>query len=218
MQRKQTAEDLFSYEKEFLAAEQADHLFDWCEQQELRKYPFRGKLLKRSPKLEWGTDESVGTYRWGQQKESHDWVGCPFPEPLEQVRQQLGDPDINHVILIGYKDGRENHIPWHSDKQEGVECGGAHDIVGGTNIYNVVVCDSPRRFHLAFKEDIPESKTGHAEAEQYVFDEPLEHGSMIKLTADGNRFMKHRVPKEKGWKGHRYSMVFRKIKSKSEQQ
>ena len=208
---------LFSYEKCFLNKDEADELFEWCDKQVLKLYPFRGKSLKRSPKLEWGVDDSVGTYRWGQERSSHDWISFPFPKTLENIRQKLGDPEINHCILIGYKHGTENHIPWHSDKQEGTTGSGAKDILAGTNIYNVTVCNRTRVFQLAYPENIMESKTGHGEASRYEFNEALEHGSMIMLTAEGNQKLKHRVPKESNWSGHRYSIVFRKIKSKKDQ-
>lgn len=104
-------------------------------------------------------------------------------------------------------------FPWHHDKQEGAPCKGAKDIVEGSNIYNVTVCAEPRVFQVAYAKHIPDSADGHAEAEQYVFDKPLEHGSMFKLTAMGNRLMKHRVPKSPGFTGPRYSIVMRTIKT-----
>lgn len=62
------------------------------------------------------------------------------------------------------------------------------------------------------KEDIPASADGHGNPEKLVFSKRMDHGSMFKLTAEGNKHMAHRVTKEKGWTGVRYSIVLRCIK------
>lgn len=119
--------ELGNYQESFLSKIEADELFQWCSEQKVIEYPFRGKSLKRSPKLEWGLDETIGTYRWGQEKKAYSLVQFPFPPPLEKIRLSLQDPEINHVILIRYDHGKQHHIPWHSDKQEGTHSIGAKD-------------------------------------------------------------------------------------------
>lgn len=95
-------------------------------------------------------------------------------------------------------------IPWHKDKQTGNDAAGAKDIRADTNIYNVVFCHEPRRFELQYDH------MSHCD-----FSHKLGNGDMVMLTALGNRLMKHRVPKERGWKGVRYSVVMRSIRERA---
>ena len=194
--------DLFRVSRP-LPPETCDELLAWCLSLEFRLYPFRGRLLKRSPKLEWRREEGVGTYRWGQEQRSQSWGEVGFPPLLQKLVDAVGDPNVNHVIVISYTHGEAHHIPWHSDKQEGVPGSGAKDIVAGTSIHNFVVCDSPRLFQLAPAGDLT----------QYFFNRPLLHGEMVTLTAKGNRLLKHRVPKEPGWSGNRFSIVLRCVRA-----
>lgn len=176
------------------------------------QYPYRGNVLKRSPKVEFKKNATIGHYRWGQSKVAYNFATIGFPEVLQKLVDKIGDENINHIIVIKYTNGMIHHIPWHNDKQEGVEGHGAKDIVGETTIYDVVVCDKPRVFQLARYSDIPESEDGHSEATQYAFNQAMTHGSMITISAQGNKTMKHRVPKEHGWKGNRFSIVLRCVK------
>ena len=194
--------DLFRVSRP-LPQESCDELLAWCLTLEFQLYPFRGRFLKRSPKLEWRLAADVGTYRWGQERRSQEWGKVGFPPLLQQLVDAAGDPDVNHVIVISYTDGELHHIPFHSDKQEGVPGSGAKDIVAGTLIHNFVVCDSPRVFQLAPTGDLT----------KYFFNRPLLHGEMLTLTAKGNRLLQHRVPKEPGWKGRRFSIVLRRVRT-----
>ena len=137
-----------------LPQETCDELLAWRRSLEFRLYPFRGRLLKRSPKLEWRREEGVGTYRWGQERRSQQWGDVGFPPPLQKLVDAAGDPNVNHVIVISYAHGEARHIPWHSDKQEGVPGSGARDIAAGTSIHNFVACDRPRVFQLAPAGDL----------------------------------------------------------------
>lgn len=217
---------LFRFEPDFLSKEFADEVFSLCvsllpeggdpvavyDVNKIRSYQYRGKHLVRSPKIEFAKCEGVVPYRFGQERAEYDRVVIGFPPAIQQIVDKLNDPTINHAIIICYRHGTQQHIPWHHDKQEGVRGAGARDIVAGSSIYNVVVCDNPRVFQLAYPEDIEAHADGHGKASVYQFNAPLTHGSMVALTAEGNRRLKHRVPKEKGWKGLRFSIVFRSMK------
>jgi hypothetical protein len=222
--------NLFRFEPDFLGRELADELFALClsllpeggdpvavyEEGKIRAYQYRGKHLVRSPKIEFASCERVAPYRFGQEKAEYDRVVVGLPPTLQRVADMLGDPGVNHAIIICYRDGSQQHIPWHHDKQEGLPGAGAKDIAAGSAIYNVVVCDRPRVFQLARPEDIEDHADGHGEAHAYQFNAPLPHGSMVALTAEGNRLLKHRVPKEKGWRGLRFSIVFRTMVMREE--
>lgn len=202
---------LYKYDAQFLSEEEGSSLkglFDRLNDKFIT-YKIRGKELKARPKIEFSKSSGL-VYRWGQQRDFYDVGFFEFPAEIEALVSKLGDPSVNHVIVTKYTDGLGNHIPFHQDKQEGVPGAGAKDIKANTNIYNVVVCDNPRVFQLARCEDVVDG-----EATEFVFNEPLIDGSLMTLTAQGNLELKHRVPKEKHWKGTRYSIVLRTLKSAS---
>lgn len=202
--------ELFAYNSAFLTQGITMALMAFFANITFVAYKLRGKELKARPKVEYFKDDTVGSYRWGQQEDFYRVGATAFPELLQYIADKIGDPGINHAIVTRYTDGRVHHIPWHHDKQEGTGGAGAKDIVAGTKIYNIVVCDSPRRFQLAYPDRISTEK--HGNASEYVFDDDLVDGSLLTLTAEGNRLLKHRVPKQKGWTGVRYSIVFRTLK------
>lgn len=179
---------------------------------EFHAIPYRGRNLRRGDKRIWKRSASVRPYRWGQEKRAYDapFVEVGFPDWLRELADKL-DPRINHAIALRYTDGQKHHIPWHSDKQVGTDGGGTKDIAGGTDIWLVVACDVPRRFQLAFPHKDMRLHSGHGEPPSYVFDEPLEDGDLLRLTAEGNCQLRHRVPRELGWIGLRYSLVLRVI-------
>ena len=207
-------DNLFKYTEHFLEKAQADSLFSFCSGLAFTEYPYRGKKLTRSPKAEFRKDGTVGAYRWGQQIESQSWGVTSFPAALQDLYERVGDEKVNHILIIRYTHGTKHHIPYHSDKQEGVDGAGAKDIKAGTNIYNVVVCDQPRLFELAEASKVDKSTN---EACETVFSCAVPHGSLLMLTADGNKALKHRVRKDRDWQGCRYSIVMRCIKSQAEQ-
>lgn len=200
-----------SYTSQFLNEEFSMQLLEYCDGLDFQLYPYRGQYLKRSPKVEFRRDASVGPYRWGQEIRSHRWGENQFPDLLAKLAAAV-DPAVNHIIIVRYDHGINHHFPWHHDKMQGAPGVGAKDIVADSNVYNITVCAEPRVFQLALADHIPESADGHAEAVQYVFNEPLEHGSMLKLSAEGNKVMKHRVPKSPGFTGPRFSIVLRQMK------
>lgn len=106
----------------------------------------------------------------------------------------------------------------HHDRQQGVDGKAAKDIKAGTNIYNFVISEEgpSRHFQLAEPKDIAKGDDGHGVASCYVFNKAMPSGSMIMLTAKGNKELKHRVPKEKLWKGRRISIVLRTVLTKAE--
>lgn len=215
--------DSFEYRKQFVGKpRRVQKLLKFCKSQKFEELAYRGKTLKRSPKVIFRRDESVGVYRFGQEKQAYGagFVG-PFPKVLERlvkkIEKEYDEHSINSAIIIKYSHGTEHHIPWHSDKQEGVSGAGAKDMVAGSTFYNVMVYEGKRNrhFQLANVSDLPEtSSTGHETPASYQFNKRTRNGAMVVITAEGNKRMKHRVPKEKGWEGERYSIVFRCIKSR----
>ena len=180
----------------------ADDLLTWAKRLQFHELPYRGRVLKRTPKREWRKSRAVGIYRFGQEKRAYELVETGFPPIIRTLVRKLGLAGIiNSCIVSAHTDGAVHHIPWHHDKQVGAPTTGAKDIEEGTTIYNLVVCDRPRCFQVAFP--------GHTEdPQEYIFNRPLEHGELISITALGNKLTQHRVPIEKGY---RYSICFRTI-------
>ena len=199
----------YCYNKSFLCKQEADELYTFCSNLNFIEYPYRGKTLTRSPKVEFKIDDTIGTYRFGQEKKAYALVNISIPDIIQKHIDKLNDKSINYVTIIKYNHGTRHHIPWHSDKQEGTISAGAKDIEKETNIYNINVFRGINRlFQVAKPEFIDKTK-----ASVYEFNERMEHGSLFSLTAEGNRTMKHQVPKEKEWIGCRYSIVLRAIKN-----
>ena len=200
----------FKYYENFLNENESNELLDFCNGLKFVEYPYRGKTLTRSPKIEFKINETIGVYRFGQEKRAYSLVNAYMPSILENVLEKINDTDINYVTIIKYTDGKRHHIPWHSDKQAGTISAGAKDIVCNTNIYNVNVFKGTNRlFQVAKYENINEKI-----ADVYEFNERMKHGSIFVLSADGNKTMKHQIPKEKKWTGCRYSLVLRSISKK----
>ena len=202
--------NLFVYDENFLSAEETTRIKSIFNDLNFIAYKIRGKELKARPKIEFAKDASGLVYRWGQQADYYDKGFTHFHPLLQALVDKIGDTGINHIIVTKYTNGCVNHIPWHHDKQEGVPGAGAKDIKAGTKIYNVIVCDSPRRFQLADPDKI-DNKT--QDASEYAFDRDMPDGSLMTLTSEGNMQLKHRVPKDKAWTGLRYSIVLRTLKT-----
>jgi hypothetical protein len=88
-----------------------------------------------------------------------------LPDVLHRAWEKIGDPTINHMLIIRYSSGTDHHIPWHSDK--------TRTMVQDSSIYNLVVCDRPRVFQLAEPEHIKNRTDGHGEASVYRFNQPM---------------------------------------------
>jgi hypothetical protein len=209
----------------FVKGDKLRNLLEFCAEQTYILPPYRGKLLKRSPKATFVSNDQVGVYRFGQEIRSYGNAIVGFPDPLMELACEIAErfgENPNHCIIVRYSDGKEHHIPWHSDKQEGTIGAGAKDICSYTNIYDIVIFEGDentknRRFQVALTEDIEEKVDGHGLASKCLYDERTPNGDMIVLTFDGNCTTKHRVPKEKGNDVVRYSIVFRTIKTMEEQ-
>jgi ATP-dependent Lon protease len=209
--------------------EKLRELVEFCGNQTYLLPPYRGKLLKRSPKATFVTNDEVGVYRFGQETRSYGHAIVGFPDPLSDLAMKIwdrfGGEMPNHCIIVRYSSGKDHHIPWHSDKQEGTSGGGAKDICKGTNIYDIIIFEQGnqrkpvknRKFQVALSGAIAAKADGHGDASEYLYNQRTPNGELIVLTYQGNCELKHRVPKEKGNDVVRYSIVFRSVKTKEEQ-
>jgi hypothetical protein len=212
----------------FVKDDKLRELLEFCGNQTYVLPPYRGKYLKRSPKATFVLTDEVGVYRFGQETRAYGNAIVGYPQPLMDLVIKIADDfeDFpNHCIIVRYSDGKEHHIPWHSDKQEGTSGGGAKDICSYTKIYDIIIFEEGdesnpalnRKFQVALSDKITVKTGGHGDASLYLYNERTPNGDMIVLTFEGNCAMKHCVPKEKGNDVVRYSIVFRTVKTKEEQ-
>lgn len=168
-----SSEGLIAVVPGFVKKDDLRELLDFCWDLDYKLPPYRGKYLKRSPKATFVADNSVGIYRFGQEKRSYNDVTIGFPEPLLKLAHDIADRFgelPNHCVVICYSNGKEHHIPWHSDKQEGTDGGGAKDICANTSIYNAIIFEDEngtkinRKFQVAYPFDIQEKINGHGDA------------------------------------------------------
>lgn len=202
--RKPDLSRYFTYTEGWLAGDGLRELLELCDSLEYRLYPYRGTVLKRAPKREFYRDEvgpRLPLYRWGQQKICYCW-GEKMPAVLlalaDRIEKEFGER-VNHCLIIRYANGTDHHAPPHHDKQEGVPGTGATDIRSGTSIFDLSI-GTPRTFCIEREDGSP------------VWSRKLQEGSMLVLTALGNRTYKHSVPKEPAVKTHRYSIIFRSVR------
>ena len=109
--------------------------------------------------------------------------------------------NVNHAIIIKYKDGVKNHAPPHKDKIDKEES------------FFVLSFGTPRRFQLL---DTNYIKTDKGRIIQkigdVIWDKELLNNSILRVSGKSNQLYYHAVPKDKNWKGTpRYSLIFRTI-------
>ena len=160
---------------------------------QVRLYNFRRGVLKRAPKIEWYRWQPV-SYFWGQHKSNNQHAQM-FPPWMEAIAQRIPEP-VNHAIVIRYHHGTETHAPWHSDKCE--ELGRKTGCMKRGTSFWVISVGDPRVFELGDEEKI-------------VWSKALPDRSMVRIDAETNANLKHRVPQDPTWEGCRWSLIFRTI-------
>ena len=202
---------VFHYEENYTNAE----LLKDIEQEKMKEYRFRGKLMKRAPKREYFVPGEIPpTYKWGQQTMNYpggeEFSGKPMPLWMVSLKDKINSDfnvKVNHAIIIKYTDGMLHHAPPHQDK-----------IPDGTDFF-VLSFGTPRKFQL-IKSKILQTNKRKKDGSYKVKKEPgdifweeyLSSGSLLRVTSKANKEYFHAVPKEKNWKGPpRYSLIFRTI-------
>ena len=90
----------FKYYENFLNENESNELLDFCNGLKFVEYPYRGKTLTRSPKIEFKINENIGVYRFGQEKRAYSLVNAYMPSILENVLEKINDTDINYKLYL----------------------------------------------------------------------------------------------------------------------
>jgi alkylated DNA repair dioxygenase AlkB len=194
----------------------------------MHHYLYRGKPMKRAPKNEFYYPACEDkTYKWGQQTTMYPggegYTGKPMPPWMVKIADKIRaayNQEINHAIIIKYDSGTKTHAPPHQDK-----------VPEGTSFF-VFSFGKPRRFDVlaskvaervdATKRDRDGEfikrldtngsiKTKMAAA-NVVWSKELAHNSLLVVDGQTNDNYYHAIPKDKGWSGERWSLIFRVIK------
>jgi alkylated DNA repair dioxygenase AlkB len=195
--------------------------------EQMHHYMYRGKGLKRAPKNEFyypGNEHT--TYKWGQQKTMYPggeaYTGKVMPPWMVCMADHIrhsSDQLVNHAIIIKYDSGTKTHAPPHMDK-----------VPKDTSFF-VFSYGKPRRFDvldtkLVESEDEKKrdssgnpvkkhNKDGSVKTKMVpstvCWSKELEHNSLLVIDGQTNDNYYHAIPKDKGWKGERWSLIFRTI-------
>ena len=195
------------YQPTWLSKTRANALLTSLADLDYREYAYRASVLKRAPKREFFVpfeDGTVPLYRWGQSRSEYV-SGKPMSEipELDAIRQQImleTRECCNHCIVIEYSDGEKHHAPPHHDRQQGVACNGARDMVAGSSFF-VLTLGYARPFQLLDND------------RNVVWEARLSHGSLLQVTAEMNRDFYHAAPPDPTQPKNRprYSVIFRTI-------
>ena len=204
-----------------------DALFQLVQQESMHHYLFRGQRMVRAPKNEFYYPENEDkTYKWGQQKLMYpggkEYTGKVMPplmvDMADLIHEQYGER-VNHAIIIMYDDARRTHAPPHQDK-----------VPEGTSFF-VLSFGVPRRFDVLAQAAVPcyhDKKRGAAgnllpkcnkdgspktklAPAAVVWSKNLAHKSMLVVDSQTNQNYYHAIPKQRGWVGARWSLIFRTI-------
>lgn len=184
-----------TYQADFLTAEQANWLFDYC----LKKIPWQQYTLTlygqahQQPRLTyWMADPGVDYCYSGLHLSANPWH-----EPIDRLRRLLASaqqPAFNAVLLNYYRDGNDS-MGWHSDDEISL---GDRPIIASVSL------GVARDFQVREK---PRSKTPSPILETFS----LEHGSLLLMSGNCQKDYQHALPKRKRVTRPRINLTFRYI-------
>jgi alkylated DNA repair dioxygenase AlkB len=159
---------------------------DW-EQHEIRI----GGRTVALPRLSAWYGDPGATYRYsGLLLEPRPWP--PLMRELKaQVEEASGQP-FNSVLLNLYRDGVDS-MGWHSDDERDLR---------GQSVIASVSLGAMRRFRLRHKK--------RTDLDPVVIG--LEHGSLLIMEGESQRFWKHQIPKSKKVFEPRLNLTFRSVR------
>jgi alkylated DNA repair dioxygenase AlkB len=180
----------------FLSKSRADSYFerlvesvDW-EQHEIR---ICGKIVT-SPRLSawYGDPGAIYSYS-GLSLEPRPWSSAI--RALKMRVEKASDRQFNSVLLNFYRDGVDS-MGWHSDDEWEL---GERPVIASVSL------GATRRFRLRHKT--------RADLEPVVVG--LEHGSLLIMKGETQRFWKHQLPKSRRVSEPRLNLTFRSVCTRS---
>jgi len=181
---------LLHYFPTAFAVDDADVLLDYC----LQQLPWRQDTLfmfgrqVAIPRLHCWFGDPGATYSWSGLR----FDPLPWPVVLMPMRRRvemLSGHAFNAMLANHYRDGHDS-VGWHSDDEK--ELGPAPVIAS-------VSLGVTRKFQLQHKRT------------RQLFNLPLEHGSLLVMAGNTQRFWRHQLPKEKKVPGARVNLTLRQV-------
>jgi len=124
----------------------------------------------------------------GISQTSHPWnKGLLY---LKNKIEKATQTSFNSLLLNWYRDGKD-HISWHADDEK--ELGDNPDIAS-------VSFGASRRFLLRRKDD-----------HKVKIEIPVDHGTLLLMRGDLQKFWEHSVPKQASSKSSRFNLTFRNV-------
>ncbi len=175
----------------WLESSAADALLDGLLEQvrwEVHRIRMFGRVVD-SPRLSSWIGDDGASYRYS----GTSFAPQPWTEPLQAVRVQLTDElgtPFNSVLANRYRSGSDC-MGWHSDDEPEL---GARPVIASISL------GATRRFVLKHRHD-PSIKAAIA----------LEHGSLLVMRGDTQRFYRHCLPRTAIPVAERINLTFRQV-------
>ncbi len=175
----------------WLQPEAADALLDGLLEQvrwEVHRIRMFGRVVD-SPRLSSWIGDDGASYRYS----GTSFAPQPWTEPLQALRVRLTaalDTPFNSVLANRYRSGSDS-MGWHSDDEP---------ELGECPVIASISLGATRRFVLKHRHD-PSIKAGIA----------LEHGSLLVIRGDTQRFYRHGLPRTARPVAERINLTFRRI-------
>jgi len=179
------------YIEDFLSTEQADKLFDnlmdydhW-RQDHIKMF---GKEILQ-PRLTALFSDNHNAYTYSGLT-MHPEI---FPSYLASVKErceEICEQSFNACLANLYRDGQDS-MGWHADDEKEL---GTNPVIASVSI------GEPRMFHLKHRKD-----------KNLTYKKRLQHGSLLVMRGETQKFWKHQLPKTKKQIGPRINLTFRKI-------
>lgn len=184
-----------TYSPNFLSRDESDALFEYF----VKEIPWRqdsitiwGKTHLLPRKQQWFADNEL-TYTWsGIRMEPVNWL--PVLLIIRKRLLALTGVDFNTVLANLYRTG-DDTVGWHSDDEPEL---GPEPIIASVSF------GATRDFQLRhkYKAELPGVTL------------PLEHGSLLLMKGQTQRYWKHQLPRRKWIDSARVNLTFRVMGSK----
>lgn len=179
------------YLEDFLSNEQADKLFDKLlhyEQWRQDHIKIFGKEILQ-PRLTALFSDNNNAYTYSGLT-MHPEIFPSYLTRIKERSEEICEQSFNACLANLYRDGQDS-MGWHADDEKEL---GTNPVIASVSI------GEPRMFHLK-----------HRNNKNLTYKKRLQHGSLLVMKGDTQKFWKHQLPKTKKQIGPRINLTFRKI-------
>ncbi|WP_298246405.1 alpha-ketoglutarate-dependent dioxygenase AlkB [uncultured Christiangramia sp.] len=179
------------YIADFLSDEQADELFEkllhyerW-RQDHIKMF---GKEILQ-PRLTALFSDNNNAYTYSGLT-MHPELFPTYLTVIKERCEKICEKSFNACLANLYRDGQDS-MGWHADDEKEL---GTNPVIASVSI------GEPRMFHLKHRKD-----------KNLTYKKRLQHGSLLVMRGETQKFWKHQLPKTKKQIGPRINLTFRKI-------